>query len=57
MSNRVADFTIGEGGTDIKNVKAGVSANDKVYDLSGKFVKTLQKDHIYIRNGKKFIHK
>lgn len=57
MSNRVADFTIGEGGTDIKNVKADVSANDQVYDLSGKFVKTLQKDHIYIRNGKKFIHK
>lgn len=56
MSNRVTDFTIGEGGTDIKQVETDRPIKtDKVYDLSGKAVEKLRQGNVYIHDGKKFI--
>ena len=56
MYNRVTDFTIGEGGSSISDVKQNNTNNGIIYDLSGKIITRPQKG-IYIKNGKKFIQR
>jgi hypothetical protein len=56
MYNRVTDFTIGEGGSSISDVKQNNTNNGIIYDLSGKIMTRPQKG-IYIKNGKKFIQR
>jgi len=61
MSNRVADFTIGEGGTGIENLWLNTESKSKslgVYDLSGRKVQNANlKSGLYIVNGKKIFIK
>ena len=57
MLNRVSDFTIGEGGTDIGEIKnEGLRMKDEVYDLSGRRVERPIRG-LYIREGKKILVK
>lgn len=53
MSNRVCDFTIGEGGTDIQGI-TGPSVQSGIFDLSGRAV-SQPRQGLYIRNGKKIL--
>ncbi len=57
MANRVADFTIGQGGTAIERVEAdgSITSSSDLYDLAGrKVVKPMR--GIYIRDGRKVIY-
>jgi arabinan endo-1,5-alpha-L-arabinosidase len=58
MAGRVTDFTIGEGGTDIKSptIFEGTKEHHAIYDLTGRKVTQLKRG-IYICNGKKFFVK
>ena len=42
--------------TGIRDVKAGLQQDDRIYDLSGRLVTTPLRKGIYIRNGKKYVH-
>lgn len=57
MLNRVSDFTIGEGGTGIGEIKnEGLRMKDEAYDLSGRRVERPTRG-LYIREGKKILVK
>ena len=42
--------------TGIRDTKAGLQQDDRIYDLSGRLVTTPLRKGIYIRNGKKYVH-
>lgn len=42
--------------TGIRDAKAGLQQDDRIYDLSGRLVTTPLRKGIYIRNGKKYVH-
>lgn len=57
MLNRVSDFTIGEGGTDIGEIKSEeLRMKDEVFDLSGRRVERPTRG-LYVRKGKKILVK
>jgi hypothetical protein len=59
MCNRIADFTIGEGGTGtgIESVADTCQPlRQGIYDLMGRKVSTPVKGRIYIIDGKKVIY-
>lgn len=57
MSNRVTDFTIGEGGTGsgIEDIQIDNKSLNGIYDLTGRKVTSPVKGRLYIVNGKKVI--
>ncbi|MCD8303694.1 MAG: family 43 glycosylhydrolase [Prevotellaceae bacterium] len=62
MANRVTDFTVGEGGTDVEDIWAAPSQThsgryaEGIYDLSGRRITKPVKGGIYIQNGKKVVY-
>ena len=57
MLNRVSDFTIGEGGTGIGEIKSEEPRmKDEIYDLSGRRVERPTRG-LYVRKGKKILVK
>jgi arabinan endo-1,5-alpha-L-arabinosidase len=42
--------------TGIRDTKAGLQQDDRIYDLSGRLITTPLRKGIYIRNGKKYVH-
>ena len=57
MSNRVTDFTIGEGGTGsgIEDIQIDNKSLNGIFDLTGRKVTSPVKGRLYIVNGKKVI--
>ncbi|MCD8265578.1 MAG: family 43 glycosylhydrolase [Prevotellaceae bacterium] len=60
MANRVTDFTVGEGGTDVEDVWAAPKTHsgrytEGTYDLSGRRITKPVKGGVYIENGKKIV--
>lgn len=58
MSNRVTDFSTGEGGSSVEPIRHhGNRTMKSVYDLSGRPVKEVKKESTSLRDGRSYTHR